>query len=66
MRLMLPERIVFWSNAGSGTVDGHQLTALQPIVWAFEIFLESHVPNSTLHVKIEIEPSELPHANINP
>lgn len=55
-----------WSKAGSGLVEGHQVTALQPIVWALVIFLQSQTPYSVLQVNTEMEPSELPQANIRP
>lgn len=55
-----------WSKAASGTADGHQLRALQPIVWALGIFLKSNVPVSVLQVSTEIDPSELPQARIKP
>lgn len=58
--------LALWSNAGSGTVDGHQLTALHPIVCALEIFLYSQVAYSTLQVRMEMDPSELPQATIRP
>lgn len=54
------------SKVGSNTVDGHQETALHPIIWAFGIFLESHVPFSKLHVRIDTEPSEDPQASTRP
>lgn len=54
-----------WSKAASGTADGHQLSALQPMVWAFGIFLKSNIPDS-VHVRMEMDPSELPQASTKP